>query len=94
MFLGNGIIVKTNFTHSKDQFAGLDLNTGFVEAFYEGFQQLEELLKSVHLGGDVVRILSEAMRPLGWKIRVHSSVVCRLLDRRCGPGPHSEIVGY
>ncbi len=29
--------MKTNFTHAKDQFAGLDLNAGFVEAFYEGF---------------------------------------------------------
>jgi hypothetical protein len=30
--------MKANFTHTKDQFAGLDLNAGFVEAFYEGFQ--------------------------------------------------------
>jgi hypothetical protein len=56
LLLGDGVVVKTNSTHSKDQFAGLDLNTGFVKAFYEGFQQLEKLLKSVGAGGDVVRI--------------------------------------
>ncbi len=56
MFFGDGVIVKTNFTHSKDQFAGFDLNTGFVEAFYEGSQKLEKLLKSVGASDDVVRI--------------------------------------
>ena len=47
---------ENNFTHAKDQLAGLDLNAGLVEAFYEGFQQLEELLKSVGAGCDVVRV--------------------------------------
>jgi hypothetical protein len=47
---------KTNLTYAKDQLAGLDLNPGFVEAFYEGFQQLEKLLKSVDTGSNVVRI--------------------------------------
>ena len=32
------------------------------------------------------------MSPFGWQIRVHSSVVCRLLDRGCGPGSHRETV--
>ncbi len=48
--------MKTNLTYAKDQLAGLDLNSGFVEAFYEGFQQLENFLKSVGTGSDVVRI--------------------------------------
>jgi hypothetical protein len=30
--------MKTDFTHSKDQFAGLDLNASFVEALYESLQ--------------------------------------------------------
>ncbi len=32
------------------------------------------------------------MSPFGLQVRVHSSVVCRLLDRRCGPGSHSETI--
>ncbi len=32
------------------------------------------------------------MSSLGWQIRVHSAVICRLLDRRCGPGSHRETV--
>jgi hypothetical protein len=49
--------VETNFTHAKDQLACFNLNAGLVEAFYEGFQKLEELLKSVGTGCDVVRVL-------------------------------------
>ena len=32
------------------------------------------------------------MSPLGWQIRIHGAVVCRLLDRGCGPGFHREVV--
>ena len=32
------------------------------------------------------------MSPFGWQIRVHSSVVCRLLDSRCGPSSHGETI--
>ena len=32
------------------------------------------------------------MSPFGWQIRVQSSVVCRLLDRGCGPGSHREPI--
>ncbi len=55
--LGDLYLREEVYSHeAKDQFAGLDLNTGFVEAFYEGFQQLEELLKSVGIGCDVLRV--------------------------------------
>jgi hypothetical protein len=53
---GDGVIVKANFTHIKDQFAGLDLNAGLVEALYEGLQHLEELLKGVGTGSNVIRV--------------------------------------
>jgi hypothetical protein len=56
LIFGDGVIVKANFTHTKDQFAGLDLNAGLVETLYEGLQYLEELLKGVGTGSDVVRI--------------------------------------
>ena len=32
------------------------------------------------------------MSPLGWQVRVHSSVVCRLLDRGCRSSSHRETV--
>ncbi len=32
------------------------------------------------------------MSLLGWQVRVHSSVVCQLLDRRCEPGSHGKTV--
>ena len=56
LIFGDGVVVETNFTHAKDQLAGFNLYTGLVEAFYEGFQKLEELLKSVGTGCDVVRV--------------------------------------
>ncbi len=34
------------------------------------------------------------MSPLGWQVRVHGAVECRLLDRRCGPGSHRETVPH
>jgi hypothetical protein len=56
LIFGDDVIVKANFTHTKDQFAGLDLNAGLVKTFYEGFQRFEELLKGVCTGSDVVRV--------------------------------------
>jgi hypothetical protein len=38
LVFGDGVVVKTDFTHPKDQFAGLDLNTGLVETLYESLQ--------------------------------------------------------
>ena len=48
--------METDFTHTKDQLAGLDLYAGLVETLYEGFQHLEELLKGVGTGSDIVRV--------------------------------------
>ena len=48
--------MKADFTHTKDQLAGLDLYAGLVEALYEGFQHLKKLLKGVGPGSDVVCI--------------------------------------
>jgi hypothetical protein len=56
LIFGDGVIVKADFTHTKDQFAGLDLYAGLVEALYEGFQHLKKLLKGIGPGSNIVRI--------------------------------------
>jgi hypothetical protein len=40
LVFGDGVVVKIDFTHTKDQLAGFNLNAGFVETLYGSLQKL------------------------------------------------------